>query len=90
MKKILLSLAFVVLMLTGATNVSAQRQLYHNSGDTIDNMDTIYDLQGRKVYDDENISDISHTIDVRELKKGAYVVVVHNQQGVCTKKLVLQ
>lgn len=50
----------------------------------------IYDLHGKKVYVGNNISGISHTIDVKKMMKGAYVVVVYNQQGVCTKKLILQ
>ena len=50
----------------------------------------IYDLQGKKVFDSGNVSGVSFSADVKSLNRGAYVVVVHNQQGICTKKLILQ
>ena len=49
----------------------------------------IYDLTGKKVYD-KDVSGIAAVVDVKKFTKGAYVVVISNQEGVCTKKLVVQ
>lgn len=51
---------------------------------------SVYDLQGRMVYADISVDGVSAMIDVRKLARGAYVVLVDNQQGICTKKLVLK
>lgn len=51
---------------------------------------SLYDLQGRRVDTDIDINGVSAIIDVRKLPRGMYVVLVDNQQGVCTKKVVLK
>lgn len=50
----------------------------------------IYNLRGQKVYADKNAKGISATIDISKLETGTYIVVIHNQQGVSTRKLIVQ
>lgn len=51
---------------------------------------SVYNLNGMKVYDVGNPSGVSATIDVSGFAIGTYIVVIRNQQGVCTKKLVVR
>ena len=50
----------------------------------------IYNLRGQKAYADKNAKGISATIDISKLETGTYIVVIHNQQGVSTRKLIVQ
>ena len=49
----------------------------------------LYDLKGTLVLS-SGVSGVSNNIDVKSLPRGVYIMVIRNQQGTCTKKLVLR
>lgn len=49
----------------------------------------IYDLKGRRLLE-QAAEGVSTVLDVTALPRGTYIVLVHNQQGVVTKRLILQ
>lgn len=48
---------------------------------------SIYDLNGRKLMDQE-AEGIIATLDISTLAAGAYIVTIHTPQGIATKRMV--
>lgn len=49
----------------------------------------VYDINGKQVMD-AKAEGVSATLRMGSLEKGTYIVLIHNQNGIYTKKLVLQ
>ena len=50
----------------------------------------VYDLQGRKVLEQQEDDALAATLDISALPTGVYVVAIHTPAGIATKRLVVE
>lgn len=66
---------------------SGQLNLQNDAASPIDI--EVYDMSGKRIHHDSS-SDIYTTINVNSWKKGVYLVRIQNQEGITTRKVVVQ